>query len=290
MKQETIDKLTILADDAYASHQSPDTYARTAAHIAAVDAASMHNTECADTAALFAASSFVAATTLAASFSANIADTANQKTAYKRSYDTAIRSFSTTIAPITLVANEPFYLPLVQKVFSVASESKTHIAGSYESNPPGSTAQSNFNAKRAAIYAYSDTYTSTRSAYVRAMFIASFEKDDKKAQTKFSATMKSRLNKDLKYDTIQPGFFLRLMCSTSIRIIAGLLLLAGIIAIVLGSCGVAAATLPFIPTVAIGSASAALGTGILIGTFFARRKKHTLDEANLNRMDMGLPV
>ena len=289
MKQATINKLLEFANTAFDTREAPDKFARAAAHEAASAAAAAYPEllgECADAAALVAATDFVCKTTSAASFSAQVADIATQKFTNDRRYNHARDTYATSINQMGRTAEPPPHcLSMVNTMHVAASQSEAEVAASYEAISTQNITTGN-KAKRAAFYVYADTYTSARSAYVRAMFISNQTKDPKKRSALFKATMSSRLHKDLNYDKIPPGFFLQLMCSTSLRIIAGLMLIAGIVAIVLGTCGIA--SLPLVPMVVTGSSSTALATGCLIGSFFARRQHKKLDEANQNRMDISI--
>jgi|GEM_PF-2747375 len=291
MKQETINELLALAETAFNEKAAPAKYAGMAAHHAAVASATQYDPDYANTAALIAATTLVCATTEAAAFSARITDISNDRAQLDRHYEIAQRSYGAKNEQLALtIANKGSELlsPIIENIHTTALDSRVKIALQHETMSSGNDANTLEKARRTALYVYADTYGTTRSAYVRAMFVANLnKKDDIKT---FKAVMSARLNKDLKYDNIPPGFFLKLMASTSLRIIAGLMLIAGIVAITLASCGVAATTLAFVPTISIGSTSAGLGTGLLIGSIFARRQKKNLEEANQNRMDMGLPV
>ncbi len=291
MKQETINELLALAETSFNEKAPPAKYAGMAAHHAAVAAATQYDPDYANTAALIAATTLVCATTEAATFSARITEISNDKAQLDRHYEIAQRSYGAKSEQMAIAMadkeNERLS-PVIKNIYTTACESRIKITLQHETMSYGNDANKLEKAKRAALYVYGDTYAATRSAYVRAMFAANFnKKDDVKS---FKAMMSAKLNKDLKYDNIPPGFFLKLIASTSLCIIAGLMLIAGIVAITLASCGVAAATLPFVPTISIGSTGAGLGTGLLIGSIFARRQKKNLEEANQNRMDMGLPV
>jgi len=102
-----------------------------------------------------------------------------------------------------------------------------------------------------------------------------------------SADTSSGSKQELHSDLISSGFFLKVMCSTSLKVVAGLLLTAGLIAIILGTCGIAA--LPLAPTIAIGATSAALGAGLSMGSFFSGRQKHKPEEASEHSISSGLP-
>ena len=286
MKQETIDKLLELADTAFAEQKAPDIYARAAAHEAAFAAAYQYCPESADATALIAATTFVCETTAAARFSARIADIANHKFANDSYYHAARKSHEDNILPMKAVV-ETRFLSDIKTAESAAQECDALITSSYVSTFAHEKAASN-KAKQAAFYVYSDTYAATRNAYVRAMFIAHQTQDTKKRLKQFKTTMSVRLNKDLLYDNISPGFLLQMMCTSSLQIIAGLLLVAGIAAITLVTCG--ASAFPVIPTIALGGVSTALGAGLFAGGFFAQRQRRQLDDENQNRMEMGLPA
>jgi hypothetical protein len=281
MKERTINQLIELANRAFETKESPDLYARAAAHLAASNAASDYNPDGADVAALLAANDFACATTLATSYSANIADLSHNKMAYLKSHDVACASFGTRIIPQSITPHQPIYLEVSNSVHAGASTNDERFRSAYDALPESGAPEANGKAKCAAFYAYADTYATTRSAYTRAMFVAQQASNEKERAYIFSKTMSARLNSDLNYDFINPGLFLSLMCSTSIKVIAGLLLLAGVAAIAAGTLG----ALPFVITMAIGASATTVGTGLFIGGFFAGRRQSQLDYDNLHRMD-----
>lgn len=289
MKQETINTLITLAKNAFLARVTPDKYAQAAAHEAAAAAATTYHQlpeECRDTAALLAATDFVCKTTAAATFSAQIAVTTRKQINLNRECNLARQHFRNDTTFLGRETNPlALCLSLVETLECDAFKSDTAVSASYKKASADQSILGD-TAKHAALYVYTYTYASALSTYARALFISNQVKDQKKRFALFQANISSMLNKDLKYDIISPGLFLRTMCSTALKIIAGFMLIAGITTLILGSCGIAA--LPFIPMVAAGSASTAMGSGLLIGRFFARREHAKLGQANDNRMNNDL--
>ena len=69
-----------------------------------------------------------------------------------------------------------------------------------------------------------------------------------------------------------------MMCSTTLCVIAGILLLGGAAVIVCTTYGIG--SIPFAIGIAAGSLSAATGAGLLVGSFFAKREQQKINDAN----------
>lgn len=276
MRQETIDKLLELASTAFSTQESPDKYARNSAHEAAHAAAFRHSPECADAAVLIASSTFVLSASEASVYSSRIADASHDKFAHERSYRAARESYTDNVIPIRRLTETPFST-MVQTSNAAVRSSDMAVTSSYLAAFSRDTT-ANSKAKQAALYVYRHTYCATRASYVVSMCNANKIHDPMKRQLAFKTMMSARLNNDLKYDLIEPSILLKIMCSSSIQVVAGLILLGGIIIILCGTWGIAA--LPFIPTIAIGSTITAMGTGLLAGSFFARKELQRIEDVN----------
>ena len=277
MKQETIDKLLVLANTAFQAQESSDKYARNAAHEAAHEAAFRHNPECADAAVLIATNTFNMDLSDAIIYSARVADAWNSQFASGRDYCALRESFDDNAVPRARTAHTTFF-SMVQPGNVALHSCATNVTASYSADFVHDT-ETKEKAKQAALYVYRHTWSVARSAYVVSMFDANkIQNDPLKRQEAFNSMMTTRLNNDLKYDQIEPGFLLKIMCSLTTQAFAGLMLLGGIIVIVCGALGIAA--LPFVPTIVIGSTAAGIGTSILVGSFFSRKEQQNIDEKN----------
>jgi hypothetical protein len=242
--KETLNKLLTLANTALMTHALPEQFARDAAHEAAHYAASKYSTEAADAATLLAANTLLLETSEAVSFSAHIADAATSK-------------IGTEIAYVTLMKHRETMLH--QTTRRVTNQYQTH----FSCHPT-----EHHKAKHAAHYAYRHTYCVARSAYVIALHQANQLSEPNQRQRLFNKIILERLQHDLQYDVIKPNFFIQMMCSITIQVIAGLLVLGGVV--VMG-CGIA---------LVLGGVAAVSGTGLLVGSFFAYKEKKQQDERN----------
>ncbi|MDP3705300.1 MAG: hypothetical protein Q8R24_05265 [Legionellaceae bacterium] len=284
MKQETIDMLISMAVAAYTKKSSPGEYARAAAHKAAFRVASQHSPELADFAALLAAATYFIEIMESINFTARVTDAAATKLAADSAYDAEWESYTLTTLP-QHVATKNFFLSLAQGPEKVIQAFSGAVAPAYDSTRVLDVVARN-KAKRAALYVYRDTYCAARTAYMRALFSANQTPNIDRRLNQFTSVITSRLQKDLTYDLIIPGFLLSIMSSRALMVIASLILLAGIGAILLASFHVT--PLPFVPLIAAGSASIAFGTGLLAGRFFAKNRCETINEANENRAEMSI--
>ena len=277
MKQEIIDKLLVLANTAFQAQASSNKYARNAAHEAAHAAAFRHNPECADAAVLIATNTFNQDLSEAAIYSARVADAWSGQFASDRSYRVLRESFADNVVPLARPTHTTFFA-MVQPGNAAVHTSGTNSKASYLTTFAHVT-ETKEKAEQAALYVYRHTWSVARVAYVISMFNANNAHDDSlKRQEAFDSMMTTRLNNDLKYDQIEPGFLLKIMCSVTLQVVAGLMILGGIIVIVCATWGVAA--LPFIPSIVIGGTAAGTGAGILVGSFFSRKEQQNIDEKN----------
>ena len=276
MKQETIDELLSLAFDAYTANEPADKYACNAASKAASDAAKKHSEEYADAATTLAAMRHFKSASQATLFSAGVADSANLKFAHDRSLKAARHTFSHRKTPIKRTIDVS-YTDIVgrieQQIDSADEELHSNYQAAFSRDPTN-----NQKSVRAATYVYSHTYATARNAYVLASFQASKIQDPIRREQIFKARMSQRLHEDLTYDQIQPSLLLQIMCSTTICVIAGVLLVGGAAVIVCATYGVG--SIPFAVGIAAGSLSAATGAGLLIGGFFAKREQEKINDAN----------
>lgn len=272
-----------MAITAYTKKSSPGEYARAAAHKAAYMAASEYSPELADFATLTAAATFFIEITDAINFTARVTDAAATKLAADSAYDAEWESYTTTTLP-QQVTTKNFFLSLAEGPDKVIHAFTGAVAPAYDTTRVLDVVARN-KAKRAALYIYRDTYSATRTAYIRALFSANQTSDTNLQLNQFKSVITARLQKDLTYDIISPGFLLNVMSSKSLTVIAGLILLAGIGAILLAAFHIT--PLPFTPLVAAGCASAVVGIGLFAGGFFARNRCKMINEANENRAEMS---
>jgi hypothetical protein len=169
------------------------------------------------------------------------------------------------------------FIDLLQSSRASTEDAETQVTQAYRKAFVHDEA-GNEKARRIALHVYTNAYTTTRAAFVRATYMANKMQDATVRLEVFKSLMSSRLNQDLMYDTMRPSFFLQIMNSRTIKVIAGVLLLAGVIAIVCATYGIAG--LPFTPTIAAGGTSSAIGAGLFIGSFFAYRQCQHIDEEN----------
>lgn len=276
MRQQTINELLDLAYNAYTSNEPADNYARNAACKSASDAAKRHSEECSDSAALLAAHGFLKSTSDATHFAARLADSANLKFAHERNHKAAQTSFTKHRAPLRTIIDSS-YADIVNdtenSVTASSDQINAHYQTTYSRDPTA-----NQKATHAASYVYSHTYSTARSAYVLASFQANKTQDPHQREQIFKSYLSERLNHDLTYDLIKPSLFLQMMCSTTLCVIAGILMIGGVAAILCATYGVA--SIPFAVGIAAGSLSAATGSGLLIGSFFAKRELQKIEDAN----------
>lgn len=276
MKQQTINELLDLAYTAYTANEPADNYARNAACKSASDAAKRHSDECADSAALLAAHGLLKSTSDATHFAARVADSANLKFAHERNHRAAQTSFTKHKVPLRTVVDSS-YADIVNGTEDCVNASNDQINAHYQtaySRDP----TANQKATRAASYVYSHTYSTARNAYVLASFQANKTQDPHQREKIFKSYLSERLNHDLTYDLIKPSLFLQMMCSTTLCVIAGMLIVGGVTVILCATYGVA--SIPFAIGIAAGSLAATTGSGLLIGSFFARREQQKIEDAN----------
>ena len=276
MRQQTIDELLTLAFDAYTANESSDKYACNAASKAASDAAKKHSEECADSAAMLGAMEHLKASGQATLFSASVADSANLKFAHDRSLKAARRTFSHRKTLVRKEVEDSYadtVTEITEKINAADDQNNSHYQAAFSRD-----ATENQKAKRAACYVYSHTYATARNAYVIASFKANKIQDPYQREQTFKYHISERLNHDLTYDHIQPSLLLQMMCSTAMCVIAGILIVGGAAVILCATYGVG--TIPFAIGIAAGSLSAASGSGLLVGSFFAKREQQKIFDAN----------
>jgi hypothetical protein len=278
MKQDTIDLLLDLSLQAFALQASPDTFAQAAAHQAAFAAASVYCADAADGAALLAGGAFLQELSTATHYSANITDASLQTATAKRHYrSTRLAFFDKKELLPPKPISEPGFLKLVESIKISTTTVEREMSSLYQQAFIYDE-EGNEKARRAAFYAYADTYTTTRSAYVRAIFLANKCKNATAQQALFRQLMAGRLQQALSYDTVSPHFLVRVLHHRASKIIAVLLLIAAIAAILVATYGVLSA--PFIPWLASGVAAAGLSLGLLITSFCMDRKMKQIHLAN----------
>lgn len=282
MQPEIIDKIIELAISAYHKRSTASEFAKTAAHRAAFEAAAKHHAELADFATLVAVATFYIETTEALHFSARVTDKAANKLEAEKNYRAEWQEYSTTTLPAHVSSD--YFGTISQSSEKISIAFQEAIAPTYESTSVLSVVNRN-KAKRAALYVYRDTYATTRSAYIRAMFLANQAKDDYKRLQIFQKEMTRRLKKELTYDVIEPGFFLKCLASMPTRIVLGVLLLAAVGAIVLAALHLT--PLPFIPLICAGTSSSLVSLSMASGSFFAKRRCKILQEENENRAEVA---
>ena len=284
MKQETIDRLLELALEAFTNSASPDAFAKAAAHEAAFSSAHVYCPESADAAALIAAVSFMAQSNEATLFSADITDAAMKSFAMKRNYQSARHAFKAANKnQPARPASDIVFLSLLNASNESIANTETEVTESYR-HAFVHDEVGNEKARRAALHSYSDCYATTRATFVRASFIANKMQDPASRLDVFKSCMANRLNQELTYDTLSPSFFIQVMNSRAVTVVAGILLVAGILAIACGTFGVLG--LPLIPAVAFGSLTTVCGAGLFAGGFFAHRKSQQISDANQQYEDM----
>lgn len=276
MKQETIDELLSLAFDAYTANESADKYACNAASKAASDAAKKHSEEYADAATTLAAMRHFKAASQATLFSAGVADSANLKFAHDRSLKAARHTFSHRRTPIKKTIDAS-YTDIISGIDRQIDPADEELRSNYQAAFSRDSA-TNQKSVRAATYVYSHTYATARNAYILASFKASKLQDPLRREQTFKTCLSQRLNDDLAYDQIQPSLLLQMMCSTTLCVIAGILLVGGAAVIVCTTYGIG--SIPFAIGIAAGSLSAATGAGLLVGSFFAKREQQKINDAN----------
>ena len=155
-----------------------------------------------------------------------------------------------------------------------------------------------FNARESANYGiavqaasaiYTHAYACSRSAYTHAIALAAQYPIGEKQDSAFKTAITKRLTSDLLYEPIAPSFFMEIMCSKTLKIIAALLLLAGLLALTLGVCGLAFAPIGImiaasgLSTASITTAGVIMATssaGLFSGQFFAAKKlRHANDKS-----------
>lgn len=284
MKQETIDRILELAIEGFTNSASPDAFAKAAAHEAAFSAAHVYCPESADAAVLIAAASFMTKANEATLFSADITDAAMKSFAMKRHYQSVRHAFKgTNKNNPARPASDIVFSSLLNASNESIGDTETEVTQSYRHAFVHDEA-GNEKARRAALHAYSDCYATTHTIFVRSSFTANKMQDSSGRLEVFKSLMSNRLNQELTYDTLSPSFFIQVMNSRAITVVASILLVAGILTIICGTFGVLG--LPFIPTVAAGSVATVCGVGLFTGGFFAHRKSEQIDDANHQYEDM----
>lgn len=276
MKQETINKILALADKAFVSNESPDKYARTAAHEAACAAAEKHSTECANAAALIAANEFSAVLSDAAAFSSRVTDASNDQVSYERRYHATRESYENALIIPQNLTERPF-VSVLRPSNAMAHMTSSALHSSYLSMFCREN-EANHRAKHAARYVYRHTYCTARSAYVVSYAEAQKEQNPANRERVFKSLISKRLNQDLKYDQLEPGLFIEVMSSLSVQIIAGILLVAGVLGVVCGALGVAA--LPLMETISIGALVSLFAVSLFIGGHFASEEVARIEACN----------
>lgn len=282
MKLEIIDKIIELAISAYHKRSTASEFAKTAAHRAAFEAAAKHHAELADFATLVAVATFYIETTEALHFSARVTDKAAGKLEAEKNYRAEWQEYSTTTLPNHIAPD--YFGAISQSSAKISIAFQEAITPTYESTSVLSVVNRN-KAKRAALYVYRDTYATARSAYIRAMFFSNQAKDAHKRLQIFQKEITCRLKKELAYDVIDPGFFLRCLASRPLRIVLGLLLLASVGAIILAALHLT--PIAFIPLICAGSSSSLISLSMASGSFFAKRRCTVIQEENENRAEVA---
>ncbi len=282
MHSEIVDKIIELAISAYHKRSTASEFAKTAAHRAAFEASAKHHAELADFATLVAVATFYIETTEALHFSARVTDKATDKLEAEKNYRAEWQEYSSTTLPKHISSN--YFGAISQSSEKISIAFQEAIAPTYESTSVSSVVSRN-KAKRAALYIYRDTYATARSAYIRAMFLANQAKNDAKRLQVFQKEITHRLKKELSYDVIDPGLFLKCLASMPLRFVLAILLLASIGTIVLAALHLT--PLPFISLIFAGSASS---TAIILtstASVFAKKRCNTLQEENDNRAEVA---
>jgi hypothetical protein len=281
MKQETIDEIISLAIAAYNKKSKPGEFARAAAHKAALDAANQYSPDLADFATLAAAAVFYLEITEAINFSSRVADKAVCRVGANNNYQAEWQNYSTTIIPKHITDN--YFYSLAEAPDKISHAFIEAVSPSYDNTSVLDVVSRN-KAKRAALYVYLDTYAVTRSAYIRALFVANHHSSSNQLD-KFISTITPRLKKDLTYDIIDPGFLLKILSSILFRVLTGIILLAAIAGIFFAAFHLF--PIPFIPLICSSSAASAGSIGLLTGSFFTIKKCNQITEENANRAEMA---
>lgn len=282
MKHEIIDKIIALAISAYHKRSSASDFAKTAAHKAAHELAYQHHAELADFATLVAVATFYIETTEALHFSARVADKAADKLEADKNYRAEWQEYSTTALP-KHVAND-YFGSITHSSEKISLAFQEAISPTYESTSVLSVLARN-KARRAALYVYRDTYATARSAYVRAMFFADQAKNEQQRFLIFNQEITRRLRKDLSYDIIDPGLFLKCIASSPLRVLLGILLLAAVGGIVLAALHLT--PIPFVPLICAGSFTSLFCVSTACGSFFAKKRYKTIQDENENRAEVA---
>ena len=276
MRTTTINTLLSLANEAYAANEPADNYACNAACHAASETAKKYSEECADTASLLAVLAQLKSSHQATQFSAALADSAALKFAHDRSLTAARNTFSHRRTPVIRPTTTP-YTNIINPLTTYLETIEDQLHSNYQAAFAHDTT-TNQKAKHAAHYTYRHTYACARSAYIIATLQANKAQNISKRAQFFKSAMSQRLNQDLTYDHIQPSLLLQMMCSTTLAVIAGMLLIGGSIVIVCALSGVGGISLAIGLTT--GGLSAVTGTGLFIGGFFARGEQDKINETN----------
>ena len=280
MEQQTIDALVDLASTAFFRQSSPSDYAKTAAQRAAFAAASQHSPELADFASLLAAGSFLSDATESLCFSARLSDAAGLQLAANRGYLEEWQAYNGIALPQEAQCPQFF----LRQALDCQHQSGRFEEGTlpiYERTQVPDVALRN-KSRRAAAYVYRDVYAACRAAYVRASFTANRFEGQHRLDL-FKTRLRARLQQDLRYDIILPGFLLQAMASRALLVLSLLVILAAVAAVVIAALGLLA--LPTVTTIAVGSAAAAVGLAVFVGGFFARSHCQQMLEANEHRAD-----
>jgi hypothetical protein len=283
MNQETINAIIGLAILAYNKKSKPAEFARLAAHKASLDAAKKYSPDLADFATLTAAASFYIEITDAINFSARVTDKSINLVHASNQYQAEWENYATTSLPKHITDN--YFHTLAGAPEKISRAFEEAIAPSYDSTSVLDAAAKN-KAKRAAQYVYLNTYCIARIAYTRALFIANRQKSIEEQNKVFIQTISLQLRKDLNYDVIDPGIFLKILSALVFRILTAIVFLIGAVGILVAIFHLT--PIPFIPLICASSAGSAISLSVFIGGFFAVEKYNQIIEDNENRAEKAL--
>lgn len=279
MKPDTINEIIKFAISSYANKHKPGEFAKKAAHKAALDAAREYNPDLADFATLNAAAEFYLEIALAVNFTSQIADKSVTMLYAFNDYQAIWEKYATTSMPKHIKDN--YFQQLAQSSDKISKALTETIAPTFDTTSVLDVVSRN-KAKRAALYAYQDTYTITRSAYIRAAFEAQNYNGLKQTHI-FQKTITERLKKDLTYDIVNPWLFYTVLNSLIFKFFLGILLVLSISGLLLAIFNLT--PIPFTPLISASSGAIVTSLGLTYGCFFATKKCIEISNANANRAE-----
>ncbi|ETO93651.1 hypothetical protein [Legionella oakridgensis] len=263
--------IILLAEKSYHERSKPEPFAAKAAAMAATEAAATFSMEASS------ASAFVAVEHVLtlAQYAAELSLLSIKQQEAGKTYYPASKSASKTEEEVEIAAA---FQEISDSLKEIPFGENAHSL--YHRFFNDKTSKKHQQALLAASSTWLHVYACARAAFIFASAVASRYSDEQREQV-FKQTITNRLSADLLGEYIEPGFLVEIITSPATKAIAMILLFAGLVALSIGTMGLA---VPAIGTAAaigvsnacligVGFGVTAIGGACMVGRFFTQRQQ-----------------